>query len=247
MRLLKHLNMSVNTVDMISASGRSGLKPNHLKILAVLLLMGIAGGVLSNPGFCGATVAEEIISLEFVDQPLGKVLDDIAATTGYRFIFDESWENFLISASINNEPLHKGLKRILRKLNNVIIYSSDRTIEIIIFEEVVASEDRSKAFDSNRSDDGSVRRSHALPPRSLPLSARPNQEPSDLEDDNRLPEEDDATAAEPDDIAETDEQPTEKEPGDSDAEDTGADESEQQEDPTGTDEESSDQSATDNQ
>ncbi|MBW2443226.1 MAG: hypothetical protein JRH12_22330 [Deltaproteobacteria bacterium] len=246
MLFLKHKNMIANTRGVTSASSRSGPKFNHLKILAVLLLMGIAGGFISNPGFCGATVAEEIISLEFVDQPLGKVLDDIAATTGYRFIFDESWENFLISASINDEPLHKGLKRILRKLNNAIIYSSDRTIKIIIFDEVVASEDRSNTFDGRRSDDGSVQRSYAFPARAVPPSALPNEELSDLEEDNRQLEQGDATAAEPDEVAETNEEPAENETGDSDAE-TGTDGSEQKEDTAGTDEESSDQPATDNQ
>ena len=50
------------------------------------------------------------------------------------FSIDESWNKFPVTASIKNEPLHRGLQRILRNLNNAVIYGSDGTIKIKIYE-----------------------------------------------------------------------------------------------------------------
>jgi len=85
------------------------------------------------------SIAEELISLDIKNQPLVEVLEDISAETGYQFSIDESWNNFPITASIKNEPLHKGLKRILRNLNNAVIYGSDGIIKIKIYEQEKSS------------------------------------------------------------------------------------------------------------
>ena len=232
---------------LIPPISKSKVKFNHAKMVALLLLMVAAGLFISNPGRCGNSVADEIISLDLVEQPLGEVLDDIAAATGYRFIFDASWENFLISASIKNEPLHKGLKRILGKLNNVIIYRSDRTIKIIIFDEDAASGNRSDGVVDRTADDESVQRSDTLPASSWPRSPPAEQELSDAENDNRLSEESDATAAEPDEAAPGDEEPTADAAGETAADLTGKDASAQNEEATEVGEESPDQPETDNQ
>ena len=88
---------------------------------------------------CGNPIAEELISLEIENQPLGDVLEDLSAETGYQFSIDESWNDFPVTASIKNEPLHRGLKRILRNLNNAVIFGSDGTIRIKIYEQEKSS------------------------------------------------------------------------------------------------------------
>ena len=241
-----HKKMILKNGGLMPTIRMSKLKFNHPKMLALLLLMAAAGIFISNPGLCGTTVAEEIISLDLTEQPLGEVLDDIATETGYQFNFDESWEKFPISASINNESLHKALKRILGKLNNVIIYSSNRTIKIIIFDEATTSINRSNAFGDRASEDESVQRSYVFPAASLPPSPPASQEPPDVEIDSPPSDESDATASEPDDAAPEDEKPTENETGEAAAEATGPDGPEQNEDTPGPDEKSPDESQTDN-
>jgi hypothetical protein len=243
----KGKNMILNNWGVIPLDSMSKLKFNRLKILTVLLLMGTAGVFISYPGLCGSPVGEEIISLDLSEQPLGEVLDDIAATTGYHFIFDEKWDTFLVSASIKNEPLYRGLKRILRNLNNVIIYSSDRTIKIIIFDEVETSDDRSDALVNTTSDDESVQRSYALPAETLPQPLSDDQGRSDIEEDSRLSEESDATDTVSDETAPGDGEPTETETAEPTAESTGSDGSEQKEEDTpAPDENSPEESTTDN-
>ena len=109
---------------------------------------------IASPAGCKDSIAEERISLDVKDQPLGEVLEDLSAETGYRFRIDERWNNFPVTASMKNEPLHQGLKRILRNLNNAVIYGSDKTIRIKIY-------DQQKAFGlpagqplANRSNEG---------------------------------------------------------------------------------------------
>jgi hypothetical protein len=82
---------------------------------------------------CENSIAEELISLDIKNQPLGEVLENISAETGYQFSIDKSWNDFPVTASIKNEPLYRGLKRILRNLNNAVIYGSDGTIKIKIY------------------------------------------------------------------------------------------------------------------
>ncbi|UCE51484.1 MAG: hypothetical protein JSV31_19795 [Desulfobacterales bacterium] len=107
----------------------------HFTVICFLFsLICCLGLFISRPAHTDNSVAEEIISLDATGQPLGEVLDDISEATGYQFSIDESWEEFPINASFKNEPLHKGLKIILRNLNNAVIYGSDRKIKIIIYE-----------------------------------------------------------------------------------------------------------------
>ena len=96
-------------------------------------------------GFCGLlfpstvvgenSVADEIISLNVTDQSLGEVLENISISLNCQFSIDESWEDYPVTASFDNEPLYKGLKRIFRNINNAVIYGEDRTIRIIIYDD----------------------------------------------------------------------------------------------------------------
>lgn len=217
----------------------------YLRFLSIPFMVCILGIFLPNIGLTDNMVGGEIISLEITDQPLGEVLDEIEDATGYQFIFDETWGNFLISASIKNEPLHKALKRILGNLNNVIIYSSNRTVKIIIFDEAAASENRSNALSDRTSDTRALQQSYALPAGSLPASPRANRRLLDVEDDNRLSEESDAAVAETDE-ASPKEEPNGDETGESTPEAGGEDESQQTEDTPEVDDQSPDESTIEN-
>ncbi len=106
--------------------------------IAVCLLFWLVGfcGILNpSPAFGEKSVADEIISLDVTDQPLGEVLENISDAAGCQFSIDASWEDYPITASFKNEPLYRVLKRIFRDLNNAVIYKSNRTIKIIIYDE----------------------------------------------------------------------------------------------------------------
>lgn len=77
---------------------------------------------------------EPHISLKAENQPLGDVLKRIALDTGFKFKLNEQWSNHPVDALIENLPLHKGLSLILRGLNHAIIYESDKSIKIMVYE-----------------------------------------------------------------------------------------------------------------
>ena len=108
------------------------------------------------PANCENSIAEELISLDIKNKPLGEVLEDISAETGYQFSIDESWNKFPVTASIKNEPLHKGLQRILRNLNIAVIYGSDGNIKIKIYEREKSSGNPAGRSIVNRSNDETI-------------------------------------------------------------------------------------------
>ena len=105
----------------------------------VFWLAALWGFFIPTPAICDNSVADEIISLNVTDRPLVEVLENISITAGCQFSIDESWEDYPITASFDNEPLHRGLKRVFRNINNAIIYGADRTIRIIIYDEATPS------------------------------------------------------------------------------------------------------------
>jgi hypothetical protein len=80
------------------------------------------------------SVADEMISLNVTDKPLGEVLENLSIAANCQFSIDESWEDYPITASFENEPLYRGLKLILRNINNAVIYGTDRTVNIIVYD-----------------------------------------------------------------------------------------------------------------
>ena len=70
---------------------------------------------------------EPHISLKVKNQPLGDVLKIISLDTGFKFNLNDKWSSYPVNASIENMPLHRGLKLILKGLNHAIIYESDKT------------------------------------------------------------------------------------------------------------------------
>ena len=98
-------------------------------------LVGFGGFFMPTPAICDNSVADEIISLNVTDRPLGEVLKNISIAAGCKFSIDESWEDYPITVSFVNEPLYRGLKLIFRDINNAVIYGVDRTVKIIIYDE----------------------------------------------------------------------------------------------------------------
>jgi len=106
--------------------------------LGVFLIFWLAGfGQLLIPASAVGekSVADEIISLNVTDKPLGEVLENLSEAAKCQFSIDASWEDYPITASFKNEPLYRVIKRILRDFNNAVIYGSDRKIKIIIYQE----------------------------------------------------------------------------------------------------------------
>ena len=83
---------------------------------------------------------DELISLTVKDEPLGDVLYKVSMATGYDISLDNKWQNYRVTASLEEVSLHKGLKRILRNLNSAIIYVSSKKIKIIIYDKTASEE-----------------------------------------------------------------------------------------------------------
>jgi hypothetical protein len=114
------------------------------------------------------SVADEIISIDVEEQPLGKILAEISEETGYQFDIHESWQDFPITASFGEEPLHKALKKILRTLNNAIIYGSDGVIKILIYGEISSSVATARLPISERTYEEPIRQHSPLRQPSIP-------------------------------------------------------------------------------
>ncbi len=104
--------------------------------LNIILCLTVISAMLPMASSAGKEThtADELITLTVKDEPLGEVLKKISMATGYEISVDTSWQSFRVTASLEAVSLHKGLKQILRNLNNVIIYGSSREIKIIIYD-----------------------------------------------------------------------------------------------------------------
>ena len=65
----------------------------------------------------------------------------VSVATGYDISLDNKWQNYRVTASLEDVSLHKGLKRILRNLNSIIIYVSKKKIKIIIYDKTATREE----------------------------------------------------------------------------------------------------------
>jgi hypothetical protein len=150
----------------------------HSTVVCLLFwLVGFWGIFIPSSAFCETSVADEIISLDVTDKPLGEVLKSISAAAGCKFKIDESWEDYPITASFKNEPMYRGLKIILRDLSNAVFFGSDRTIKIMIYEEDTPSE---KAADTSAS---------AKPSEAETQQDQPSIDESAPQPEGQLPEE----------------------------------------------------------
>jgi hypothetical protein len=104
------------------------------------LIAGLWIFFITTSAICDNSVADEIVSLNANNQPLGEVLENISVAADCQFSFDERWEYYPITASFDSKALHKALKIIFRNINNAVIYGADRTIKIIIYDEASFSD-----------------------------------------------------------------------------------------------------------
>jgi hypothetical protein len=150
----------------------------HFGIACLLFwLAGLWGFFIPTPAICDNSVADEIISLNVTNQPLGEVLENISIAAGCQFSFDENWDDYPITVSFDNKPLHRGLKRIFRNINNAVIYGADRTIRIIIYDEATFS---GKAIRHSTKTNSSQEPNQQIQPSSEATAPQP--EPGDTED-----------------------------------------------------------------
>jgi hypothetical protein len=100
----------------------------------ILYLLHYQTGIVQHA--VGAEVEDEpYISLRAKNQPLGGVLSRLSLDTGIEISLDDKWRSYPINDTIENVPLHKGLKLILRGLNHAIIYESPTKIRIVVYDE----------------------------------------------------------------------------------------------------------------
>jgi hypothetical protein len=111
---------------------------------------------------------DELISLTAKDEPLEYVLRKISMATGYEIVLDNAWRGYLVSVTLEKVPLDMGLKRILKDLNNVIVYVSSKKIKIIIYDKV--SPEAVSPAPSNEKASISPGRSYTPPSREIPDS-----------------------------------------------------------------------------
>jgi len=99
-----------------------------LPAMVLLSLMGIAAGSAF------AEVSERLISLDIQEQPLKKVLQQIAGQTGYTFLFENTWSEHPVSVRLRDATIQTGLRRVLGRVNHALVYLPNRTIRILITE-----------------------------------------------------------------------------------------------------------------
>jgi hypothetical protein len=181
------------------------IKKNDRYLILICLSSWLACfyGVLFPPMVVGEkSVADEIISLDVRNEPLVEVLEDISIAVNCQFNIDESWQDYPVTAAFYNEPLHRGLKKIFRNVNNAVIYNADRTIKIIIYGEVTSfGRDIGHSATTNPSQE-SLHQSQQF---SDATASQPEVEDSedsggDGEDDETEPEPTVETASEPNEV-----------------------------------------------
>ena len=113
----------------------SRLSKIRMTSIALLCVIPLFTGMFPvSPGICEMKTGDDLISLHVQNKALGEVLQAISEMTGYLFVIDGKWEDLPVSTSFQNLALHSGLQRILKNLNNAIIYSSDGEITIVIYD-----------------------------------------------------------------------------------------------------------------
>jgi hypothetical protein len=100
--------------------------------LAILSSVSVA----IQPAAAQNVTGDPLISLTVHNEPLGEVLADITRATGYRFNLNREWQDYPVSATIDNLTLEQGLKRLLRSLNHTIIWEADKRVTIMVFGKV---------------------------------------------------------------------------------------------------------------
>ncbi len=76
--------------------------------------------------------SNRLITMSVQNMPLGEVLEKLQGVTGQIFIIDDQWKEIPVSVALDNVTLDKALKRILVKLNHVVIYGANDQVKIVV-------------------------------------------------------------------------------------------------------------------
>ncbi len=76
---------------------------------------------------------KRVISLELKEKPLKKIVEDIQKQTGYTIVFDEKWNDLLISGQYTGVTLEEFFQRALRKQNISLSYSDKGNVVNLCF------------------------------------------------------------------------------------------------------------------
>lgn len=76
--------------------------------------------------------SNSLITMSVQNMPLGEVLEKLQDATDQTFIIDDQWKEIPVSVALDNVTLDKALKRILVKLNHVVIYGANAQVKIVV-------------------------------------------------------------------------------------------------------------------
>jgi hypothetical protein len=105
----------------------------------LLLCFGVMIGINSIPVPCwGVDVGSKgpIFSLDSKDEPLSKVIEKISRATGYEITISEKWGDELITAKLDNVPLMRALREIIRKtgIKSYALIEENGMLQVFIFD-----------------------------------------------------------------------------------------------------------------
>lgn len=104
---------------------------NKIFIVLCLFLVLCSSQVLSQNQ--DAVPVKKVISLELKEKPLKLVAEEILKQTGCRIVFDEKWNNLLLSGQYTNVSLEEFFRRSFRKKNFSLLYEDKENIATLRF------------------------------------------------------------------------------------------------------------------
>ena len=118
--------------------------PCSVRSLVIILSVAFIAGSVT------AAASERLISLEIRERPLQEVLQRLAGETGYKFMYDSTWSNHLVSVRLEQVAVQAGLRQIFSSLNHALVFLPDRTIKILIMEKTPSPGAGSSAANQRR-------------------------------------------------------------------------------------------------
>ena len=160
-------------------------------ILCFFIPLSPCGGLIHQVMAQNPTQKPEI-NQTIKDKTLGNVLETISQDTGYQFNLKDRWRDYPVVSTFSEEtPLERRLKRLLRSLNHIIIWDSDRIITIKIFGEVDPQKSRPVASPRVSRRINRVKTKPVVAPDSVP-ETQPEPAEVNVQESNSTDGEDDA-------------------------------------------------------
>ena len=188
-------------------------------ILCFFVLLSPCGGLIHQVVAQKPTQKPEI-NQTIKDKTLGNVLETISQDTGYQFNLKDRWRDYPVVSTFSEEtPLERRLKRLLRSLNHIIIWDSDRIITIKIFGEVDPQKSRPVASPRVSRRINRVKTKPVVAPDSVP-ETQPEPAEANVQESNSSDGEEDAEKPEPGDEESTPQGGDPDEPAEQDSPET---------------------------